>query len=502
MQTIGHFIQGKIHLNLEQNKLPVFNPAIGEQVSQVIIADEHQIQSTIKTAQQAFALWSLTSPAKRARVLFKFRELLEKNLERLAGIITQEHGKTFADAKAEVIRGLEVIEFSCGISSQLGGQFSDNVSTQVDCTGFRQPIGVCLGITPFNFPVMVPLWMIPVAIACGNCMILKPSEKVPSASLVLAELLQQAGLPNGVFNVLQGDHTTVKHLLAHPEISAVSFVGSTHVAQSIYQQATLSNKRVQALGGAKNHLVVMPDASQHEVADALIGAAFGSAGERCMAISVAVVIGEDNANTLSKILVDKINQLKVAPGDQSDTDMGPLITAEHLNKVKNYIQSGVEQGAKLVVDGRQKTFAPTNTGFFIGATLFDEVTSDMSIYQEEIFGPVLCLVRVNDLDEAITLINQHQYANGTSIYTQSGQAARHFSRNIHVGMVGINVAIPVPVAFHSFGGWKSSLFGDHHIHGEEGVRFYTRLKTVTSRWQTAGIASSEEHSAFIMPTSR
>ena len=428
--------------------------------------------------------------------MFRFRELLEQNQAKIAQVITAEHGKVHSDAMGEVMRGLEVVEYVTGIPHILTGMASENVGTGVDSYGLRYPLGVCVGITPFNFPAMVPMWMFPVAIACGNTFILKPSEKTPSAALLIADLLKEAGLPNGVFNVIQGDKSTVDHLLDHPDVKAVSFVGSTPVAEAIYARASASGKRVQALGGAKNHLVVMPDADLDEAADALMGAAFGSAGERCMAVSVAVAVGDQVADDLIAALKPRIAELKVGPGNIDSSEMGPLISSPHLEKVTSYIDAGCREGAVPVIDGRSDFSAGDAEGYFIGPTLLDGVTEGMIIHREEIFGPVLSIVRTSSLDEALQLINAHEYGNGAVIYTGSGEAARRFTRDVTAGMVGVNVPIPVPVAYHSFGGWKRSLFGDHHMHGPEGVRFFTRLKTISTRWPKSKISGGQ----FAMPT--
>jgi malonate-semialdehyde dehydrogenase (acetylating)/methylmalonate-semialdehyde dehydrogenase len=426
--------------------------------------------------------------------MFKFKELIEKNAETLAKMITREHGKVFSDAMGEISRGLEVIEFACGIPQLLKGEFTEQIGTGIDSYSVRQPLGVCAGITPFNFPVMVPMWMYPISVACGNTFILKPSEKDPSPSILMAELLKEAGLPDGVFNVIQGDKVAVDTLLTDPRVAAVSFVGSTPIAEYVYRTGTENGKRVQALGGAKNHLVVMPDADLDQAVDALVGAAYGSAGERCMAISVGVVVG-DIADVLIEKLADRVQNLRIGNGLENDPDMGPLVTQAHLEKVRGYVEIGLSEGAQLVVDGRNTKVAGFENGFFLGGCLFDHVTPKMRVYKEEIFGPVLSIVRADNFEEALQLINDHEYGNGVSIYTRDGDAAREFSSRVKIGMVGINVPIPVPMAFHSFGGWKRSLFGDHFAYGPEGVRFYSHLKTVTSRWPT-GIRKGAE---FTMP---
>jgi malonate-semialdehyde dehydrogenase (acetylating)/methylmalonate-semialdehyde dehydrogenase len=426
-------------------------------------------------------------------VLFRFRDLLERNTERLAALLTSEHGKVLEDARGEVTRGLEVVEFATGIPHLLKGEFTEQVGTGIDSWSYRQPLGVVAGITPFNFPAMVPLWMLPVAIACGNCFILKPSERDPSASIVLAELLKEAGLPDGVFNVVHGDKRVVDAILDHPGIQAVSFVGSTAVAEYVYRRGTGAGKRVQALGGAKNHMIVMPDADMDQAADALAGAAFGSAGERCMAISAAIAVGDDTADALLARMKERISRLKVAEGTQPGAEMGPLITGVHRDKVAGYIELGVQEGAELFVDRRTQENLAAGDGFFLAPSLFDKVTASMRIYREEIFGPVLSVLRVGSFQEALELVNSHEYGNGTAIFTRDGDTARAFANQVKAGMVGVNVPIPVPMAFHSFGGWKRSLFGDHNVHGMEGVRFYTRVKTVTGRWPTgirAGVNTS------------
>jgi len=452
------------------------------------------VRAAVDAAEQAFPAWSRTSVLRRARVMFRLKELIERDREEIAALITQEHGKVLHDALGSVQRGLEVVEFACGMPHLIKGEYSDQVGTGVDTWSMRQPLGVCAGITPFNFPAMVPLWMFPLAIACGNTFILKPSEKDPGCSLKWAELLQEAGLPDGVFNVIQGDHVAVDALLSEPRVKAVSFVGSTPVAEHVYRTASAHGKRVQALGGAKNHMVVLPDADMAQAADALVGAGYGSAGERCMAISAIVAVG-DAAEPLLRELLPRIDALKIGPGTDNDNDMGPLITAEHRDKVRSYIDLGEQEGAKLLVDGRKHPVTES-PGYFLGPSLFDHATPEMRVYQEEIFGPVLTLTRVADFDQAIALINDHEYGNGTAVFTRDGDAAREFAHGIEVGMVGINVPIPVPLAFHSFGGWKRSLFGDMSIYGMEGVRFYTRLKTVTSRWPTGVRAGAD----FSMPT--
>jgi malonate-semialdehyde dehydrogenase (acetylating)/methylmalonate-semialdehyde dehydrogenase len=471
----------------------VFDPATGRVTKRVAFADPGTIDAAVRAASTAFPAWRDTPPLRRARVMQEFLNLLKKHQKALAALVTSEHGKTLPDAMGSVQRGMEVVEFACGIPHLLKGEHSENVGTQVDAHSLRQPVGVCAGITPFNFPVMVPLWMFPMAIACGNTFILKPSEKVPSASLRMAELFKEAGLPDGVLNVVHGDKTAVDALLNHPGIAAISFVGSTPIAKHIYETAARTGKRVQALGGAKNHAVVLPDADLEFAADALIGAAYGSAGERCMAISAVVAVGAAG-DPLVKLLEKKARAIKVGPGDAEGVDMGPLVTGEHRAKVASYIEAGLKEGARIVVDGRN---APARQGFFLGTTLFDHVKPEMTIYKDEIFGPVLVVLRAETLEEAIALINSNPYANGTAIFTESGGAARRFSNEIQVGMVGINVPIPVPVAFYSFGGWKSSLFGDLHVHGIEGVKFYTRTKVITTRWPHQ---DTPKGGGFSMPT--
>ena len=438
--------------------------------------------AAVAAARAALPAWSETPPLRRAGVLFRFRELLLRDVDRIAALITAEHGKTLADARGEVQRGLEVVEFACGIPHLLKGDVTENVAREVDSFAVRQPLGVCVGITPFNFPAMVPMWMFPIALACGNTFVLKPSEKDPSCGLELAKLLNEAGLPDGVFNVVNGDREAVDALLAHPDVAAISFVGSTPVAEHVYRTGTQNGKRVQALGGAKNHLVVMPDADLDQAVDALMGAAFGSAGERCMAISVAVAVGDETADALIERLRARVRELRVGPGTAPDVEMGPLVTGEHYAKVRSYVDTGVEEGAQLVVDGRTSREDSWGDGFFLGGSVFDRVTPEMRIYHDEIFGPVLGIVRVDTVDEALRLCNEHPFGNGVAIFTRDGGTARTFAHRVQIGMVGINVPIPVPMAFHSFGGWKRSLFGDHAIHGAEGVRFYTRLKTITARW--------------------
>jgi len=491
---INHFIGGKLVEGKSGRFSPVFNPSTGEQSGNCSLATEAEVGEAIANAQEAFPGWAGTSPITRARVMFKFKELVEANLDELAALLSSEHGKVHSDAKGSVIRGLEVVEFACGIPHLLKGEFSDNVSSGIDMYSMRKPLGVVAGITPFNFPAMVPMWMFAVAIACGNTFVLKPSEKDPSLPMRLAELMLEAGAPAGVLNVINGDKVAVDTLLDDERVKAISFVGSTPIAKYVYSRAAAAGKRVQAMGGAKNHMVIMPDADMDKAADALIGAGYGSAGERCMAISVAVAVG-DAGDKLVERLTPRVQNLKVGPS-AADGDMGPLVTAEHLAKVKGYVDLGVEEGADLIVDGRELSLQGYENGFYMGGCLFDNVKTDMRIYKEEIFGPVLSVVRADDFNQAIDMVDKHEFGNGTSIFTQNGDAARAFSNNVEVGMVGVNVPIPVPLAFHSFGGWKASAFGDHNQHGPEGVRFYTKVKTVTSRWPNSIKAGAE----FVMPT--
>jgi malonate-semialdehyde dehydrogenase (acetylating)/methylmalonate-semialdehyde dehydrogenase len=493
---ISHFVNGRRVPGRSGRFGDVFNPATGEVAGRVPLATAAEVDAAVEAAAAAFPAWAATPPHMRARVLFRFRDLVEREGDRLAAIITAEHGKVLSDAKGELTRGLEVVEFACGIPQMLKGEYSEAVGRGVDAVSLRQPLGVVAGITPFNFPAMVPMWMFPVALACGNAFICKPSERDPSLAIELAQLLAEAGLPVGVFNVVHGDKTAVDALLDHPQIQAISFVGSTAIAEYVYGRGTAAGKRVQALGGAKNHMVVMPDADLDQAADALIGAAYGSAGERCMAISVAVPVGERTADALIARLVPRVRALKVGPGTDPEAEMGPLVTGAHRDKVSAYIDQGAAEGAQLVVDGRGLRLQGYENGFFIGGSLFDRVTPDMRIYKEEIFGPVLSVVRADTFDTALGLVNSHEYGNGAAIFTRDGDTARAFLSQVQAGMVGVNVPIPVPMAFHSFGGWKRSLFGDHHIHGPEGVRFYTRLKTGTIRWPS-GIRAGAE---FVMPT--
>jgi len=495
---IPHFIDGRRVAGRSGRTGAVFNPATGEQTGSVALASAEEVHEAVAAAKKAFPEWVATTPLRRARILNRFLRILEERTDELAAVITAEHGKVLSDAKGEIQRGMEVVEFATAAPHLLKGEVTENVGTRVDSHSVRQPLGVVAGITPFNFPAMVPMWMFPVALACGNCFVLKPSERDPSAALLLAAWLKEAGLPDGVFNVVNGDKEAVDAILFDPDVSAVSFVGSTPIARYIYETAARTGKRCQALGGAKNHMIIMPDADLDQAVDALMGAAYGSAGERCMAVSVAVPVGEKTADALIAKLEPRVRALKIGPGTDPDAEMGPLVTKQHLERVRGYIDAGVAEGAKLVVDGRGFKMQGYENGYFIGGTLFDHVTTDMKIYKEEIFGPVLAVARADSFETAARMINEHEYGNGTAIFTRDGDAAREFAHQIQVGMVGINVPIPVPMAFHSFGGWKASLFGDHHMHGPEGVRFYTRLKTITTRWPT-GIRAGAD---FVMPTMR
>ncbi len=501
MSDISHFINGKRVQGRSESSGgrggDVFNPATGEKVRRVAFASAADVDAAVKAAAAAFPGWAATPPLTRARILFKFLEILAREHDALARVISEEHGKVFSDAQGEITRGVEVVEFACGIPHLLKGEFTEQVGRGIDSWSVRQPLGVCAGITPFNFPAMVPMWMFPMAIATGNTFILKPSERDPSAGLRIAELLAEAGLPPGVFNVVNGDKEAVDAILQHPGIAAVSFVGSTAIAEYIYTTAAAVGKRVQALGGAKNHMVVMPDADLDQATDALMGAAYGAAGERCMAVSVAVAVGGVGDRLMDK-LVPRVRALKIGPGTDPEAEMGPLVTKQHYDKVRSYIDLGVKEGAKLVVDGRGLKLQGYENGFFMGGSVFDDVKPDMRIYKEEIFGPVLSVMRADTFDEATTLASEHEYGNGVAIFTRDGDAAREFASRVQIGMVGVNVPIPVPMAFHSFGGWKRSLFGDMAVYGTEGVRFYTRLKTVTARWPT-GIRAGAE---YVMPTMR
>jgi malonate-semialdehyde dehydrogenase (acetylating)/methylmalonate-semialdehyde dehydrogenase len=500
MRTIEHWIGGKATAGSATRRSPVWNPATGEQQAEVVLASKEDVNSAVGAAREAFVEWSQSSLSTRTKVLFSFRELVNANIGRLAETITDEHGKVLSDARGEVQRGLEVVEFACGIPQLLKGDYSSQVSRGVDLYSFREPVGVCAGITPFNFPAMVPMWMFPVAIACGNTFVLKPSERDPSTSMLLAELWAEAGLPEGVFNVLHGDKEAVDGLLEHPDVDAVSFVGSTPIARYIHQTANRNGKRVQALGGAKNHAIVMPDADLDYAADQLVAAAFGSAGERCMAISAAVTVGG-----VGDALVEQVNAkaraVRVGSGRDASSEMGPVVTAAARDRIVGLIAAGQEQGADVAVDGRGLSVPGHENGFFVGPTVVDQVSPDMDVYREEIFGPVLSVLRMDDVDAAIDLINANPYGNGTAIFTSSGEAARRFQRGVRVGMIGINVPIPVPMAYYSFGGWKDSLFGEHHIHGPEGVSFYTRAKVVTSRWPHVEHAEHQQ-AQFSFPTSQ
>ena len=496
MTTISHWVGGEAFAGDSESTAPVFNPATGQQQAEVLLGSKADVEAAIESAWQAFPRWSQTSVSARTKVLFAFRQLVNANAERIAAAITDEHGKVLSDALGEVQRGLEVVEFACGIPSMLKGDYSDQVSTGIDTFSFREPLGVVAGITPFNFPAMVPMWMFPVAIACGNTFVLKPSERDPSAAVMLAELWKQAGLPDGVFNVVHGDKLAVDTILDSPRVAAVSFVGSTPIAKYIYQRGTANGKRVQALGGAKNHAIVMPDAELDFAADHLSAAAFGSAGERCMAISAAVAVGSA-ADRIVDAVSERARTVKVGSGRDSASEMGPVVTKQAQERILGLIDSGESQGARLAVDGRGLSVDGYEDGFWVGPTVIDEVTTEMDVYQQEIFGPVLSVVRSDSVDEAIELINSNPFGNGTAIFTNSGEAARRFQRGVHVGMIGINVPIPVPMAFYSFGGWKDSLFGDQHVHGPEGVGFYTRAKVVTSRWPQV---SHDSGASFHFPT--
>ncbi len=494
--TVPHYIGGKSIITDSGNGQDVYNPALGEAIGRVHFADKSVCDTAVRTAKEAWHSWSETPALKRSRILFKFRELLERYQLDLAKIVTREHGKTIEDAKGSVARGIEVVEFHCGLAAQLQGSFSPNVSAQIDCYTIRQSLGVCAGISPFNFPVMVPIWMMIPAIACGNTFILKPSEQDPSAPVRLLELLSEAGLPDGVANCIQGNKSTVEHLITHPDIAAVTAVASTPVAEYIYTTATALGKRAHTFGGAKNHCVVMPDADLDHAANAIVGAAYGSAGERCMAISVAVCVGDQTAEHLRDKLLPLIKNILVEPGDHANSDMGPLISHEHRQRVHAAIGKGIEEGAELVLDGRDFSHPNHPQGYFLGPTLFDRVTENMSVYQNEIFGPVLILVGAEDFHSAIELVNRNQYGNGTAIFTRDGYSAREYSQRVQVGMVGVNIPIPVPVANHPFGGWKRSSFGDSNMHGLESIQFYTRRKTITSKWPV----TDANESTFIMPT--
>ena len=480
-KVIEHWINGTHEPSSSNRYGDIYNPATGQVIAKLPMGNSGDLDKAVNAAELAFKSWSKTSITRRSQVLFKYKELLESNREELTRLITLEHGKVLSDAAGSLQRGIEVVDFACGIPHLMKGEFSEQVGTGIDCYSTRQPIGVCSGVTPFNFPAMVPMWMFPIAIVCGNTFILKPSEKNPSCSMKLAELMQEAGLPEGVMNVVHGDKEMVDAILDHPTIKTFSFVGSTPVAKAVHSKASANGKRVQALGGAKNHAIILADADIEQAANAIIGAAYGSAGERCMAISV-VVAHESIADELKTNLLEKASQLQIGPGDDPHNEMGPLITAEHKDKVINYIDQGVESGATLLLDGREHPMTSSNEGFFLGPTLFDHVQRDMSIYLEEIFGPVLVMLRVQNFSEAIELANQHQFGNGVALFTTKGSAAREFVNSVQVGMVGINVAIPVPLSFYTFGGWKDSIYGSSNIYGMDGVRFYTKTKTVTTRW--------------------
>jgi len=492
IETVGHFINGRMIADNDRIQ-DIYNPATGSVVRQVALAGKATVEEAIAAAQAAFPQWRDTPPIKRARIMFRFKELLEQNADQAVALITEEHGKVRNDAHGEFMRGVENVEYACGAPELLKGEHSKNVGPAIDSWSEFQPLGVVAGITPFNFPAMVPMWMYPMALICGNTFVLKPSERDPSAPMFIAGLLQQAGLPDGVFNVVNGDKEAVDTLLHDPRVQAVSFVGSTPIAEYIYSTGTANGKRVQALGGAKNHAIVMPDADMDNTVSALMGAAYGSCGERCMAIAVAVAVGDDTADTLVAKLKDELADLKVGNGCDNSNDMGPLINGPHRDKVRGYIDLGVEEGAELVVDGRGLSVEGHEDGFFLGGTLFDHVTPEMKIYQDEIFGPVLCVVRAANMQEAMDLIDSHEYGNGTCIFTRDGEAARYFTDNIKVGMVGVNVPLPVPVAYHSFGGWKRSLFGDLFAYGPDSIRFYTRRKTITQRWPRGGVREKAQY---------
>ncbi|MEQ1889129.1 MAG: CoA-acylating methylmalonate-semialdehyde dehydrogenase [Alphaproteobacteria bacterium] len=497
MRNLTHFIGGKHVQGTSGRYGAVFDPMTGETQAKAPLASADEMRQAIDNAAAAFPRWAAENPQKRARVMFRFKQLVEDNMDQLAEMLSREHGKVIADSKGDIQRGLEVIEFACGIPHLSKGEFTEGAGPGIDMYSMRQPLGVCAGITPFNFPAMIPMWMFGVAIACGNTFICKPSEKDPSVPLRLAELMKEAGAPDGVLNVVVGDKEAVDTILTDPRIQAVSFVGATATAQYIYATAAANGKRVQAMGGAKNHMIIMPDADMNQVSDALIGASYGSAGERCMAISVAVPVGKGTGDALIAALRPRVEALKVGLSTDPEVDYGPMVTAEHLEKVKGYIETGVREGAKLVVDGRGFKLQGYENGFYMGGCLFDDVTPDMRIYKEEIFGPVLCVSRADDFEAALRLPSEHQYGNGVSIFTRDGDAAREFASRVQVGMVGINIPIPVPLAYHSFGGWKRSAFGDTNQHGMEGVKFYTKIKTVTARWPAVGVRSGAD---FTIPT--
>ena len=490
-EVVPHYIDGKSVQGETPLSHPIYNPATGHIIKKLSFASNHEINLAVNAAKKAFTTWSTTPAVRRARILFKFKELIEANIEELAKLVTIEHGKTIPDAKGSIQRGIEALEVACGITKLQQGTFSEEVATGVDCYTVRQPIGVCVGITPFNFPAMVPLWMYSMAIACGNTFILKPSEKDPSVTLRMAALFSEAGGPPGVLNVLQGDKAVVDALLSHPDIVAVSFVGSTPIAKYVYETGIQHGKRVQAFGGAKNHCIVMPDADLTQTADAIVGAAYGSAGERCMAISVVVCIGDHLADELIQLMVPKVKALRIGDGLDKNNNIGPLVTREHQDRINTHIESGIKEGAHLVIDGRHCSVPGYETGFFMGGSLFDKVTREMRIYQEEIFGPVLCVLRAPDFDTALQWINEHPFGNGTAIFTNDGSIARTFAAKVQVGMVGINVPIPVPIPFHAFGGWKQSVFADIHMHGTDSMTFYTKPKTVTTRWLNGARIAAE-----------
>ena len=492
MQVVGHLINGANSHNESDPTQDVFNPATGAVTKQVSLASKATVEEAIAAADAAFPEWRNTPPMKRARVMFRFKELLEENAEKICALLTDEHGKVLDDAMGELTRGIEVVEFACGAPQLLKGEHSKNVGPAIDSWSEHQALGVVAGITPFNFPAMVPMWMFPMALVCGNTFVLKPSERDPSAPMLIGQLLQEAGLPKGVFNIVNGDKTAVDTILEDKRVQAVSFVGSTPIAEYIYSKGTANGKRVQALGGAKNHAIIMPDADMDNAVNALMGAAYGSCGERCMAISVVVCVGDEAADELVAKLKPQVESLRIGNGTDTSNEMGPVITKMAQERIKGLISQGAEQGASLVVDGRDLVVDGHENGYFVGGTLFDNVTQDMVVYQEEIFGPVLCVVRVNTMQEAMKMIDDHEFGNGTCLFTRDGEAARYFSDNIKVGMVGINVPLPVPVAYHSFGGWKRSLFGDLSAHGPDAIRFYTRRKTVTQRWPSSGVREGKQ----------
>ncbi len=487
MYQVGHFIKGR-QVSIAGRQFDIYNPAEGNIIGQIHAADKTVVDQAVKAAQEAYPAWMATPPLQRAKILFRFKELLEENIQALAEIVNREHGKTIEEAFGSIRRGIDVVDFTCGIPNYLKGSFNPDIAAKVDAYSLLQPLGVCVGITPFNFPAMIPLWMFPMAIACGNTFVLKPSEKDPSCALRMVELLHEAGLPDGVVNIVQGDKETVDALIEHPDVKAVSFVGSTQIAEYVYETATKHHKRVQAFGGAKNHCIVMPDANLEEASEALVTAAYNCAGERCMAISVVVAVGDHVADALIEKMQARIKKIKIGAGNVADVEMGPLVTSVHHEKVKSYVQAGKEDGATLILDGSNYQSQEYPNGFFMGPCLFDHVEPDMRIYKDEIFGPVLSVVRVNSFEEALELINNHEYGNGTAIFTNDGYTARQFVDRVQVGMVGVNVPVPVPVAYHSFGGWKRSIFADTQMYGADAVRFYTKLKTVTERWYPRALA--------------